>query len=161
MNINKAKAVAFTGHRQERISTDKETLFVEIYNTIRELYVQGYNTFITGMAEGFDLLSAEAVLKLRDECHSEIRLIAVIPFRLQAGRFTSENKECYYHIANIAECVTLAENYYTGCFHRRNDYMIDNASTIIAYFDKVPGGGTYYTVNRAIRKGLTVINLHK
>lgn len=32
-SIDTAKAIAFTGHRQERITTDRDTLFAELYRT--------------------------------------------------------------------------------------------------------------------------------
>lgn len=160
-SIDTARAIAFTGHRQERITTDRNTLFAELYSTVIELYTNGYNTYLTGMAQGFDLLAAEAVWQYRNDNHADIRLIAVIPFHTQFARFSPEDKHRYFRIAQIAECVILAENYYTGCFHRRNDYLTDNASVVVAYYDGIPQGGTHYTVQRAIRKLLTVINLFK
>lgn len=160
MKIEKQKTVAFTGHRQERITTDRNTLFAELYRTVGALYEQGYTTYLTGMAQGFDLLAAEAVWQYRNDTHADIRLVAVIPFRTQFGRFSSEDKHRYIRIASVAECVILSDNYYRGCFHRRNDYLIENAARVVAYYDQTPNGGTHYTVQQAIRKELKVINLY-
>lgn len=146
MKIEKRKSVAFTGHRQERITTDRNTLFTELYRTVRALYEQGYTTYLTGMAQGFDLLAAEAVWQYRNDTHAYIRLVAVIPFRTQFGGFSPEDKHRYIRIASVAECVILSDNYYRGCFHRRNDYLIENAAVVVAYYDQTPNGGTHYTV---------------
>lgn len=161
MKIDKTKAVAFTGHRQERITTDRDTLFAELYRTIEELYRAGYTTFLTGMAQGFDLLAAEAVWQLRADNGADIRLVAAIPFRAQCERFTPQDKHRYFRIAELAECVILSESYFSGCFHRRNNYLVDNASVVVAYWDGIPKGGTYYTLERAICKDISVINLCK
>lgn len=161
MNIERVKSVAFTGHRQERITTDRNTLSTELYRTISELYQQGYTTYLTGMAQGFDLLAAEAVWQFRNDTHADIRLIAVIPFRTQFGRFSPEDKHRYIRITSVAECIILSDDYYRGCFHRRNDYLIDNAAVVVAYYDQTPSGGTHYTVQQAIHRGMNIINLHK
>lgn len=161
ITIEKTKAVAFTGHRQGRITTKRDELFTELYNTIGRLYKQGYTTYLTGMAQGFDILSAEAVWQYRNDHHAMVRLIAVIPFRSQLGRYTNKDKHRYIRVTNIAECIILSNDYHGGCFHRRNDYLIENASVVVAYYDGTPEGGTHYTVGKANKNKLTVINLHK
>ena len=56
--------------------------------------------------------------------------------------------------------VVLSEQYYNGCLLRRNDYMVNRSSRLIAYFDGNPKGGTFYTVREAKRQGLDIVNLH-
>ena len=159
MKTNRNITVAFTGHRSSRITTDKATLANKIEKTITDLYFKGYRNFMTGMSEGFDLLTAEAVLKIRN-LHTDIKLIAVIPFTGQAKHFSDEDSKRYGIVfQQCDESVLIADRYFTGCFHRRNDYLIDNASFVVSYFDGTPKGGTYYTVNRAKEMKLPTINL--
>ena len=160
------KCVSFTGYRPEKIikSSSNPNIEQEIRKalgvTIRRLYDEGYRSFCSGMAEGFDMWAAEEVLLLRDNgvC-PEISLTAVIPFSGQPLRFPGESQIKYKEILSLAtDKVVLAKDYYRGCYETRNNYLIDNASLIICYFDGQPGG-TKYTVTNARRRGLRVINL--
>lgn len=53
----------------------------------------------------------------------------------------------------------LQKSYADDCFLRRNDYMLSCSGHLIAYFDGVPKGGTYYTFKRAKQRGMPVVNL--
>jgi len=159
MNIDKSTTIAFTGHRSNRILSDRETLTQEVENTITTCYNRGLKHFMTGMSEGFDILTAEAVLKIKN-LHTDIKLIAVIPFAGQARRYLDEDKRRYEMILKQCdESVWVSDRYFTGCFHRRNDFMIDNASLVIAYYDGIKSGGTHYTVERAKSRQIPVINV--
>ena len=71
--VSKEKTVAFSGHRTNRIAkftADREKLFREVaFDTFAaiESYCikKGYDTFLSGMCEGFDLIAAEEVLNLK------------------------------------------------------------------------------------------------
>lgn len=160
MTHDKKTAVAFTGHRHNRITTDINALSDMVFDTISDLYSDlGYRSFISGMAEGFDLIAAEQVMKLK-RVHDDVRLIAVIPYRKQNNGFSDSDKRTYAQILRMAdETVILSEGYYNGCFLRRNDYMLDNASYVVSYFNNHIGGGTYYTVQRAIQRDMPIKNL--
>ena len=54
----------------------------------------------------------------------------------------------------------LAEEYSRECFLRRDDYMVERAATVVAWFDG-RAGGTAYTVARARALGCEVINLYR
>ena len=92
---------------------------------------------------------------------SDIRLTAVIPFRGQSCKFNPADKERYRSILGKADdMVCLSETYFDGCFLRRNDYMLERASHIIAYYNGEPKGGTFYTCRRAKRMNLEITNLY-
>ena len=42
---------------------------------------------------------------------------------------------------------------------RRNDYLVDNSALLVAWYDGSPRGGTAYTVKRARRMRMPIINL--
>ena len=108
---------------------------------------------------GFDLLAAETVSSLKDQYHDMV-LVAAVPYRGQYEKFTPYQKEYYYDILDKAdEVVMLGESYADDCFLRRNDYMLCCSSHLIAYFNGVPKGGTYYTFKRARLRGMPVVNL--
>lgn len=152
-------SAAFTGHRHipyVKYPQIKGRLKVAIYNA----YLQGIRNFRCGMAVGFDILAAEAVLELKEQLH-DISLSAIVPYRNQSERFAPAARKKYNAILEKSDDVTvLSEDYYTRCFHERNDYMIQHSSLLIAYFDGTPKGGTLYTCNKAAAKGVPVNNLY-
>lgn len=158
MDICKDRSVAFTGHRH--ITTSHEEVYKETYKAIVALYDEGYDTFLTGMAEGFDTIAALAVLEIRKFC-PEIKLIAVIPFPGQPYHFSSDNQKKYKTILEAADkTVTIAEEFFKDIFLRRNDYLLANSSAVICYYSG-QRGGTMYTYNRAVAAGMDVINVFK
>lgn len=58
------------------------------------------------------------------------------------------------------EVIVLSEEYFHGCFLRRNDYMLKICSTVVAYYDGKLQGGTYYTFKKARENRLRLINLY-
>ena len=57
------------------------------------------------------------------------------------------------------ERILLSPVYHAGCFHVRNDYLVDHASLLLCYYNGTQGG-TRYTVRRALKAGLPVVNLY-
>ena len=51
----------------------------------------------------------------------------------------------------------VSTQYSPSCMHRRDRYMVDHASLLIAAFDGTPGG-TRYTVEYAMRRGVSVVD---
>ena len=159
LKIEKQTAVAFTGNRRLTapqgvvVKNLKYEIFKRTYTLIEEAYHDGKRQFLSGMAQGFDMLAAEAVLKLRDE-YDDVQLIAVIPFEGQADRFSYEDMRRYDTILDEAdEVIVVCDSYYgAGVYFERNNYLADNTSYIIAYSDG-NGRGTTYTFERAIVGG--------
>ena len=78
--MNHNQTVAFTGHRKERIlqgSGNDSRILAQIREAVTgvvtELYGQGYKEYYTGMASGFDMTAAEAVLQVRER-YEDIKL---------------------------------------------------------------------------------------
>lgn len=155
----KELSVCFSGHRlvpQEKRTELKQVLRAEIVKA----YSRGVRNFYCGMALGFDTLAATAALSLQCEL-PDLRVTAVVPFRGQADRWTEKDRELYEDIlANVDGTVVLSGYYYDGCLLRRNDYMLERSTGVIAYFDGQPKGGTYYTCRKAKAYGLDVANLY-
>ena len=89
-----------------------------------------------------------------------LRLVAVIPFRGQESRFPAADRECFRRVLAAADhSVTLSPSYHAGCYAVRNNYLVEHAALLVAWYDGSPGG-THYTVRRALGRGLEFINLH-
>jgi uncharacterized phage-like protein YoqJ len=146
--------LCFTGHRY--YSGDAEDKLAEAIETA---YTDGYRLFISGMAQGFDLAAAEAVLRAK-ESHSEISLLAAVPFRGQARGFSAGDKARYEAVLTACdEVVVLREHYTHGCYWDRDDWMVARSSRVICWYDG-SGGGTRYTVRAALAAALDIVNLY-
>lgn len=154
MNSEKSISVAFTGHRTYAGEAE-----AQLRSTIRQLYTEGYTRFLCGMAWGWDLAAGEAVIELRDE-HPEIELVAVVPYAEFNKLFHGDDLERYNRVAERADdVVVVSDNGGDAAFRRRNDFLVDNASIVVAWFDGAPRGGTAYTVRRARHQSIPIINL--
>ena len=163
----KVKKCAFTGHRpqslpfgfnetDERCIALKQTLRAEIIKLIED---EGVTHFISGMAIGVDMYAAEIVLGLKSS-YDRIILESAIPCETQAAKWTEEQRNRYFEIAEKCDKETLIQQHYTAdCMHKRNRYMVDQADVIIAVWDGRPSG-TGKTVQYAQRQGkpIRVIN---
>ena len=138
MDRSREHTAAFTGHRRYDGECDDALRAV-----VRELYGWGFRVFWSGMALGFDLAAAEAVLALRG----------------QADRFPEADRLRYMRILDRAdEVATLAPRYEPRCYLRRDEFMVERSAAVVAWFDGGKGG-TRYTWDYARRCKAERINL--
>ncbi len=171
MSELRSHSVAFSGHRTFKMRDDtlfslssaEDSIASRLDKQLDLLFQKGYRIFLCGMAEGFDLEAAEAVLRLKARNRNTrppIQLHAVIPYPRQAERFSPADRMRYRSILDQTDqCILLSPAYHPGCFHVRNDYLIDHASLLLCYYNGSKGG-TQYTVRRALKKGLPISNLY-
>ena len=149
--INKARALAVTGHRVIANDFDKNSLKEDFIKFIDK----GFDTFLIGMALGFDTLCFKTLLELKKD-YKNVKLIACIPCKSQSYKFTKTQKEDYENMLSLAdEKVVLSEEYTPTCMQKRNKFMVDNASILLAYIYK-DYGGTASTVKYAIKQNVPV-----
>ena len=129
------RTCCFTGHRPHKLpfllDEDhpqyrllEQRLTKEI---LEKILMHDCDTFLTGMAQGVDMLCAELVLKLRKLIGVPLRLVCVIPYLAQAQRWDTAEQARYKSI--------LA----------RNRFLVDHSMHIIAVYDGMSAGGTKYT----------------
>ena len=155
----------FTGHRPAKLPWGKNeadarciALKARLLAVIEEAVADGYSHFICGMAEGCDLYCAEAVLEVKKR-HPHITLEAAIPCPTQPDAWSAAQKKRYADILAACDDETLVQTSYTSdCMLRRNRYMVDHASLLIALHDGLPGG-TRYTIEYALKRGLNIIDI--
>ena len=157
--FDKAVSAAFTGHRFYNFSR-QEGIRERLTKAILGAYEHGISNFISGYAIGIDLMAAQIVQSLKPFC-SGMTLTAAIPFRGQADRFSANDKMVYENlVASADEVLILSERYYTRCFLDRDEFMVENASLLIAFYDGREKGETYYTFKKANHLCIPVVNVY-
>lgn len=155
----------FTGHRPEKmlfLENKNSYEFLHFKNTldrsIQEAICSGYCHFFTGMSRGMDMWAAQRVIRFR-EAYKNISLEAVIPFDGQDRGWQDADRDIYRRILSSCDKVTvLSPTYVPGSMYKRNRYMVDRSSLVIAAFNG-SAGGTRYTCKYAKAKGIKIINI--
>jgi uncharacterized phage-like protein YoqJ len=131
-------------------------LKAELASILEAAYGMGYRNFICGMAIGCDMYFAEAVLALREQ-HPDVHLEAAIPCGGQSEKWNKKDRLRYNKLIDSANEVNVLQIQYTpDCMMKRNFYMVDKSSLLIACFDGRPGG-TMKTILYAQRQGLRTL----
>ncbi len=154
MSEKKDITVAFTGHRTYCGEAEKS-----LQELLQKLYEQRFRRFLTGMAWGFDLAAGEAVMRMKEQ-YDNVELIAVVPFADFHKRFNAVDLERYNTIMESAdEVIIVNDEYSKAVYRRRNDFLVDNSSFVVAWWNYQPKGGTAYTIKRAIKQRHQIVNL--
>lgn len=155
--MTKQHILCFSGHRYYAAAPDDEA---RLAAAVQAAFDDGYRTFVSGMAPGFDLAAAEAVVRLRVR-GAEIGLVAAIPFAGQSSGYSAIDRDRYDALLSAADrTVMLAERYSHGCYWRRDDWMVERSGRIICWYDG-SNSGTRYTVRRALAHGLEIVNIFR
>lgn len=155
----------FTGHRPDKLPWGADEsdprcvdLKKRIVAALEEAYEKGMRHFICGMAQGADLYFCEAVLELRSK-RPGVTVEAAIPCEEQAARWSERERNRYFTLVKACDYETMVQHHYDrGCMLRRNRYMVDRSSMLIAAYNGLLGG-TMYTLAYAMKKDLEVVTL--
>ena len=158
----------FTGYRPEKFpfELNKNCLEYErfenaLFEQVLSLAENGCNRFYCGMAMGFDIISAETVLAVKNAFPKPLELVCVLPFKNQSYNFSKDWKERFNSVLEKAdEVIILNEKYISGCYQQRNIYMVDNSDYVITWYDGQKGG-TENTIRYALKKERQVFNIHE
>ncbi len=157
----------FTGYRPQKFDfpfTPDNEEYIALENKLTDaifsLPQENCFKFYCGMAMGFDILAGEIVNLLKKTIKScRIELVAVIPFRAQADGWDDEWKTRYDNLMQCADYhIYISENYWKGCYLKRNKYMVDNSDMVITWYDG-KSGGTASTLNYAFKNNKRIVNL--
>ena len=167
MEIDKTKTIAFTGNRSLTSSNGlsgielRTAIISKLYKTIEHEYLEnGYTTYLSGMATGFDFLSGLAVTELKHH-YPEIKFIAVIPFEGDHDRFSEDQKSHFKNLCNLADdIITISDNPSIQAYDSRNDFLISHSSKIIAYHNGTHRSGTGSAIRKALELGVNVENIY-
>ena len=96
------------------------------------------------------------VLALRGQ-ERDILLECARPCEPQADSWPAAERARYQSILDRCDFETLVQPRYDRfCMLRRNRYMVDRSSRLIAVYNGVPKGGTFQTLTYAIKGGLAI-----
>ena len=159
------ESCCFTGHRPGKLpwrynEQDPRCLDLKrrIADAVETAYEQGFRHFLCGMAQGCDLYFCESVLALRDR-FPDVTVEAAIPCPTQADAWPEDQRERYQRLVAACNFETVVSSAYSAsCMQRRDRYMVDHAALLIAAFDG-SAGGTRYTVEYAMRRGIGIVDL--
>lgn len=171
---DKNKTCCFTGHRNrdlpfsgDRSRQGMKCLVSSLQLNIEKAIKDGYDTFISGMAEGVDLICAEIVYNLISRKGMKLNLICAVPYKGQGTKELSDPMDQYIYSMIISDCsdvVYVSEKKDRLCYRRRNQFMVDNSHRIIGvYREKGVSSGTLQTINMAKKAGLemSIISLDR
>ena len=162
--MEKYLKICFTGHRPNSLpwrNNEKSLKFLLFKAKIKWVILKqiknNYNYFITGMALGSDIICAEIILDLKQKYN--LFLECAIPCKDQTNKWKIEDKIRYENILKNADKITFVadKNYFKGCMKKRNEYMVNNSNLILAIFNGKKSGGTYQTINYALKTNKKVI----
>lgn len=150
--FKKNTTCAVSGHRVLPRDFDRALLRRDLAGII----TSGYDTFLIGMALGFDTECFHAIEDLRSE-YPSVRIAAIVPCVGQATYFNRKDTAEYYRMLSVAdERAVLAEAYTPRCMLDRNDFLVDNCSLLYSFFRGATGTGTYYTVRKAASERIEI-----
>lgn len=153
------KAICFTGHRN--LDCDLEDLKSRLYDALERAIVNaGIVEFYNGGAIGWDILTAQTVLRLREE-YPHIKLHMILPCspESQSYKWTSEQKKAYFSILKQANSVEqIANQYFTGCMKQRNARLVELSDCCFCYWNGNMKSGTVQTIRMAQKKHILIVN---
>lgn len=176
--VTMEKAINATGHRQVLDASIGKFVYVNspddlaarhlierLIGAINYYTSRGINTYISGMALGFDMIFAEAAVRAKHECDIDIRTVAAVPFQNQPDFWRGPSKQWYWDlIARMDEIVVLFDNPNDKSeagrlLNERNLYMVNRGSGVMSYFKGEQRGGTWNCIRYAKSVGKQVINI--
>lgn len=130
----------FTGHRPEKLTIPEETLSLMLEQEIRNAIARKFTTFLTGMAKGTDIIAAEILLRLREQ-DTRLKLICALPYpnfgRRWGGNWMVRSQRILAEADEI-RCICTSFSY--AAYQKRNEWMVDHSSLVIAVFNGEKGG---------------------
>ena len=154
MMSNKNYTASVSGNRTLLKDFNKDKLKETFIKLIK---IANVNTFLVGMAVGFDTVCFNVLEEIRKT--ENIKIIACIPCENQDYNFSfAQKKEYNRMLLSSDEKIYLGKEYTKACMLKRNRYLVDNSSVLVVYSRKETGG-TVYTKNYALKKGVPIIEI--
>ena len=162
--MDKAKSCCFSGHRSVHFDMDFSHMgYVMqgiLHKAIQQAIADGYKIFYGGLAQGFDIIAAEMVIKEKyANPDVDLTLVSVAPFRGQEAKWGQHWRSRHDEVLKASdEIVVLNESFIKGSYHERNRYLVNHASRLIGFFSG-KSSGTKHTFDLAEEKGLEIVNI--
>ena len=136
----------FIGHRN-----CPETIIPVLYETIESLIQnKGITKFYVGTNGDFDRIVYALLCEIESRYNIEVYVVLAYLKQMKEYRQYDQSKTLFPDV--------LTKTPPQFAINRRNQYMIDKAQYVITYMNNT-FSNTYSVVDRAIKKGITVINV--
>lgn len=158
-------ACCFTGHRNKKLpfNGNREKQGIKYLTSSLQLYIEqavrcGFNTFISGMADGIDMICAEIVFNLISRKEMKLNLVCAVPFKGHEQAITNPiDKYIYSMITQKSSVIYVNDKKSRDSYKRRNQFMVDNSSLLIGAFNESDKrSGSMQTFNMAKRANLDI-----
>ena len=162
--LPRSGSLCFAGHRPEKLPQGRvlEGLTATLQYYIFRAVLKGYTTFYTGMADGIDYLAADYLFGLR-LVNPQIIVIGIQPCTDYESFFKRRGyslPHLYAMQRGVDRLVTLpGTSWDSGIFLRRDDFMVDQCSAIIAVCDN-GRSGSMHTFCYAKRRNLAYCRIY-
>ena len=145
----------FTGHREHKLKRPEDEIRKDLKEAVLQAIEGGYTTFITGMATGTDIWAGEIVLELKKQ-NPDLKLIAAVPYEGFEKSWDKDWKDRYRYLLTQADLVRyICPHYASYAFQKRNEWMVDRSSRVIAVYNG-EAGGTRNTIRYAKKMAVPV-----
>ena len=157
--------IAATGHRPDKLFGYNlyHPGYIDLGWKMKDFLYKKYSTCgpitcISGMALGVDQLFALVALKMRDYNGLDVKVVAALPCLNQNKNWRDDTY--WQNIMSRADEKVYVHNgeYTLWCMQKRNEYMVDNADSILAVWNGT-SGGTANCIRYANRKNKEVVNI--
>lgn len=159
----KERTCCFTGHRDRDLPYGGDRSTIGMKNLVSRLSLEignaiddGYDTFLSGMAGGIDLICAELVFSMAAR-GAPVRLVCALPYPQQAENELEDPRDVYVYgmVTSGSERIIVSEKYCAGCYKKRNAFMVACSSRLIGVLKRKTGhSGTLQTIRMAKKAGL-------
>lgn len=154
------KIIAGIGHRPQILNKfmnygdmsniEYQDYIEKIYYTIEKEVKNNNCCFVTGGALGVDLDFIECALYFKEVFNYEILTAIIVPCENQDLKWNMIDKQRYKNILDKVDFVfKIGDEYTFDCMKKRNEYLVDIADKIYAFYINNETGGTYNTINYA------------
>ena len=137
--------VTFCGHSQ---IADKDTIRKHLKDEIQELLRAGHRKFYLGGYGDFDILAAVVLAELKDT-YPDMERLLILPHPDRKVDTSLYDGTLYPPLENVPKRFAIS---------RRNKWMVENSSVMVACVDH-DWGGAAKTLEHAVKKGLQIINI--
>jgi len=142
-----------TGHRKlEHQKTDIVEAFRQKISG-----PQKPDVVISGMALGYDTLVVQVCIE------EDVPYIAAVPYKGQEKFWRIEDKLEYQRLIKEAWKIKLVSpgGYAAWKLFKRNEWIVDNSTRIVSYWNGLEKGGTYRCLEYAKKKSIpSIVNLY-
>lgn len=140
--------VAFTGHRPERLPETAGHKMAILMAELKRLHSD--LVVISGMAQGWDTLAAKTAIGL------DVPFIAAVPWAGHSHNWPEDHRRQYLELLDKAKHVKIVcdtQEFKPWVYTKRDEWMVDNSNILVSAWDGVRKGGTWNTIQYAIRRG--------